>query len=249
MEDYIMGKIIYNQIKKNIKKSTFILILITLIVALLTVIVLGADFSEMIKVYRNYVILEVDNTRISTDNFLYDGTTYAPVRVLSQILGKQVNWDPVTKVANITDLSYQETKTQTNMDLTLYFPDSNAEKVLPTVRNVPVYNDETARAAMHALISGPITAELHRSIPVETILLSIDILNGICTVNLSKEFVDNHWGGSAGEGLTLASIVNTLTEFPTIQKVMILVEGKAGATLGNILLDHALERMTSMIGQ
>jgi len=68
-------------------------------------------------------------------------------------------------------------------------------------------------------------------------------------VNFSREFIDNHWGGSAGELLTLGSIANTLTEFPTIQKVMILVDGNAGETLGNILLDQPLERMPDMIGK
>jgi spore germination protein GerM len=43
--------------------------------------------------------------------------------------------------------------------------------------------------------------------------------------------------------------VNTLTEFPSIQKVMILVKGQAGATLGNIILDKALDRMDELIGQ
>ena len=240
---------ISNKSKKRIKGSAIVLILSALILTLLTVFVLGADFSEMIRVYRNYVILEVDNTRVSTDNFAYDGTTYVPVRVVAQMLGKQVEWDSVTKVASITDMSYQKPKIQVNMDLTLYFPDNNAEKVWPIIRNVPVYDDETARAAIYALISGPMSAELGHSIPDGTMLLGIDILNGICTVNFSKEFIDNHWGGSAGELMTLASIINTLTEYPTIQKVMILVEGKAGATLGNILFDHALERMTDMIGQ
>jgi spore germination protein GerM len=74
-------------------------------------------------------------------------------------------------------------------------------------------------------------------------------LNDICTIDLSSEFIEDHSGGSAGELMTLASIVNTLTEFPSIQKVMILVKGQAGATLGNIILDKALDRMDELIGQ
>ena len=133
------------------------------------------------------------------------------------------------------------------MEIKLYFPDTNAGKVWPEIRNLMVYNDGTKRAALEALISGPVSEGKSPSIPRDTILKNISILNGICTVDFSREFIDNHWGGSAGEMTTLASIVNTLTEFSSIEKVMILVEGKAGATIGNILLDHALERMS--IGQ
>ena len=57
----------------------------------------------------------------------------------------------------------------------------------------------------------------------------------------------NHSGGSAGETMTLASIVNYLTEFDTIDRVQVLVEGKSGETLGQILLDHPLERMADLI--
>ena len=91
------------------------------------------------------------------------------------------------------------------------------------------------------LIWGPQTEGLRATIPEGTRLLGISIVNGLCTVDFSKEFVDNHSGGSAGEIMTLTSILKTLQEFPSIDKVQILVEGQKGATLGNILLDKPLE--------
>lgn len=423
-----MRKNIHTQSRKRTGKSAAVLILTALILTLsLTVFVFGADLSEMIRVYRNNVILEVNDVRIPTDNFLYNGTTYVPIRVIAHALGKQVGWNSTTRVASIYDSNYQkaalsrllpsqpgfewmysgfaeyshemtlgsivdepqkrtyyisgmvgdpsggestadlsllmkyiieenrliqekteeamldskyvsliliktplvvgnywsqtvtektgavtritsqitdvkysdagsrqfvvlysdnnspyyeqriiqegtgivsfeklleltgdsfpagytlnEFQNQKYMEIKLYFPDSNADKVWLETRDVMVYNDGTARAAVEALISGPVSEGQSPSIPQDTALKNISILNGICTVDFSKEFIDNHWGGSAGEMMTLASIVNTLTEFASIQKVMILVEGKAGATLGNILLDHALERMSDMIGQ
>jgi len=76
----------------------------------------------------------------------------------------------------------------------------------------------------------------------------MNLEDGLCTVDLSKDFVDNHSGGSAGELMTLGSIVNTLTEFPEIDRVQILVEGQAGETLGNMLLDEPLYRFEDLIG-
>lgn len=387
---------------------------------------LGADLSELVRIYRNTVTLEVNGTKIAADNFLYNNTTYVPMRAVAEMLGKDVTWNAATRVAGIDDASYQkaalskllpaslgyqwiyngfaeydhtmtlnsitdeiarrtyqitgtvgdasggestanrsialkyiiektslvqEKQEQVMMDskfnrltlirtpletgnywiekvtdktgkstelsaqiikseilaggikqytvryednrsayfeqrviregvgvvsfeklfelgeepfsagyylygqetvlwmnLTLYFADSQAEKVWSEVRNVPVYDARTAWAALQALIDGPETAGYFRTIPEGTVVLDLTIANGVCTVNFSREFIDNHWGGSAGEMMTLASIVNTLTEFPSIQKVMILVEGRSGETLGNILLDQPLERSPEMIG-
>ena len=189
---------------------------------------------------RQYVVLYSDNN-----------SPYYEQRIIREGTGI-VSFE---KLLELTEDSFPagytlyEFQDQKYVDMKLYFPDNNAGKVWPETRNVMVYNDGTARAAVEALISGPVLAGQSPSIPLDTTLKNISILNGICTVDFSKEFVDNHWGGSAGEMTTLASVVNTLTEFSSIQKVMILVEGSAGATLGNILLDHALERMADMIGQ
>lgn len=128
-----------------------------------------------------------------------------------------------------------------DIPITLYFPDQGADEVHPETRNLMVIDGGVARAAVLGLIRGPQSQGLVPSIPEGTELLDISIANKICTVDFSKEFIANHSGGSAGELMTLSSIVKTLTQFDTIDKVQILVEGKSGATLGNILLDKPLE--------
>jgi len=70
--------------------------------------VLGADVSQWISVYRNTVSLEVNQTKITTDNFLYNNVTYVPLRAVAQMLGKEVGWNAQTKVARIDDVSYQK---------------------------------------------------------------------------------------------------------------------------------------------
>ncbi len=134
------------------------------------------------------------------------------------------------------------------LQVKLYFPDNHAEKLQLEQRNISVVGGGTARAAVEALILGP-TTNLASSIPSGTRLLNIYIQNGICFVDFSKEFITNHSGGSAGETMTLYSIVNTLTEFNTIKGVQILVEGKTGETLGNIVLNEPLVRNQDLIGR
>ncbi|MDI9466566.1 MAG: GerMN domain-containing protein, partial [Bacillota bacterium] len=76
---------------------------------------------------------------------------------------------------------------------------------------------EVAQAALNELIKGdPITPDAYRVLPEDTRILGINIDNGLATVDFSPEVLRANVG-SSGEGLGIASIVNTLTEFPTIQ--------------------------------
>jgi len=50
-------------------------------------------------------------------------------------------------------------------------------------------------------------------------------------VNFSKDFVENHCGGTLSEKMTIYSIVNTLTSLPEINKVNFLVNGKKDGEL------------------
>ena len=79
------------------------------------------------------------------------------------------------------------------------------------------------RAALTELFEGPTAAEkgsspgLSTSIPDGTILLGLDIADGLATVDLSREFESG--GGSASMFGRLAQVVFTLTQFPTVEGV------------------------------
>ncbi len=84
---------------------------------------------------------------------------------------------------------------------------------------------EVAKAALNELISGtPVTTGAARVMPADTKILGINIAQGLATVDFSAEVLKANVG-SSGEALGIASIVNTLTEFPTIQKVAFTVDG------------------------
>ncbi len=128
----------------------------------------------------------------------------------------------------------------------LYFPDNNVDKLHLELRELLVSNAGTARAAVEGLIEGPLS-NLQPSIPDGTQLLDISILNGVCTVDFSQAFIDNHISGSSNDLMTVYSIVNTLTEFNTIDKVQFLIEGKTGVTFGNIVFNEAIVRRQDLI--
>lgn len=112
-------------------------------------------------------------------------------------------------------------------DITLYFADPTGEGLVPVQRTIPKV-EGIARATMNELIKGPaLDSDLVATIPEGTQLKDINVKdNGLCIVDFSSELVDNHLGGSTAERLTVYSIVNTLTQFPTVDEVQILVDGK-----------------------
>jgi hypothetical protein len=116
-------------IGKKFGKSALTLITIALIITLFTGIVVGADLTEMIKVYRNYIEVMKEDVKVNADNFLYNGTTYVPLRAVAEMLGKKVDWDPVTKVAVISDGIKEEPRIQTEEYIRSYFPDNDSERL------------------------------------------------------------------------------------------------------------------------
>jgi spore germination protein GerM len=227
------------------KKIFICCLILALVTILASSLSFGADWSEMISVHRNKVNLEVNSVRVTVDNFSYNGTTYVPIRAVAELLGKEVFWNANTKVASINDIDISRFE---SISLNLYFPDRNAQNVFLEKREMLVLDAAVGKAAVQGLINGPAESDLAPSIPEGTRLLNIYILDKVCYVDFSREFIDNHSGGSAGEMMTLASIVNTLTDFDSIDMVQILVEGKSGETLGNIRLDGPLGRMANLIG-
>jgi len=133
------------------------------------------------------------------------------------------------------------------IDLTLYFVSEQGDNLIESVVTVEK-TESVAKAAIEGLISGPTTANSYRSVPVGTRLISISIDQGVAKVDFSREFIDGNGGGSAEEMMSVYSIVNTLTEFSTIDAVIFLVEGKRIDTIsGHIDISEPVERREDLI--
>ncbi len=130
----------------------------------------------------------------------------------------------------------------TARDVTLFFGDRQAMFVMPEARRVDPGAEPLGKVLVRELIKGPDDPFLTANMPRGTQLRSFTVKDGVARVDFSKEFRDNHPGGTAGEAMTLSSLVFTLTELPEIEKVQILIEGKTGDTLGHVVLDEPLGR-------
>lgn len=128
----------------------------------------------------------------------------------------------------------------------LYFADDN-DRLVAEQREIPKVVG-IARETINELLKGPENQSLNPTIPAGTALLDIDVNNGLCTVDFSRELVEGHSGGSTAEYLTVYSIVNTLTQFSTVQEVQIRVEGQVVETIaGHLDVSVPLERDDEII--
>lgn len=136
---------------------------------------------------------------------------------------------------------------QNKVDIVLYFADQNGDYLKAEKRQIEMVPG-LARATVEELIKGPKEKGLTRTIPQGTAVRDINIEKGLCRIDLSKQFKDNHWGGSSGEILTVYSLVDTLTQYDTIEKVEILVEGQKIETLaGHMDLTSPVFRNTQIV--
>lgn len=72
-------------------------------VMLMGTVAFAGGVKQKIDVVFNAVNLEVNGKPVKVDNILYNGTTYVPIRAVSEMLDKEVGWDGKTNTAIIND--------------------------------------------------------------------------------------------------------------------------------------------------
>lgn len=132
----------------------------------------------------------------------------------------------------------------------LYFANSDATGVSSEKRAITVNGDESQeeliKLALGELIKGPNNKDLYKTIPPEVSIKSVTVKNNTAYVDFSEEMHTKHWGGATGEALTIASIVNTLTEFEDIKLVKMTVDGQPLA-IEHAILEDPVGRNEEMI--
>lgn len=111
--------------------------------------------------------------------------------------------------------------------LRLYFSDSGGRYLVSEYHTLTLDEDTSPeRYVVEELLRGPNSSDLKSPIPHGTTLLSSSTTDGVCTVDLSSEFLENRPGTSREERLAVYSVVNSLAALAGVDSVMILVEGQ-----------------------
>lgn len=134
---------------------------------------------------------------------------------------------PATGVLAAASSRLGSTFAEPRRPVTVYYQDKDG-CVIPMTRWIQPQLG-IARAAVSLAIDSPLTREettyygVYPILPEYTEILGIDIRDGIATIDFNKYLLN--YGTAYSERNIVASIVYTLTEFDTIQKVMIMVNG------------------------
>jgi hypothetical protein len=110
----------------------------------------------------------------------------------------------------------------------------------------PVQTPErgVAAAALRALLDGPngreLAAGLTTAVPPNTRLLDLTVADGLARVDLSGQFREGEGAPATRE--RLAQVVYTLTQFPTVKRVRLRIDGHTVPALGDVKLDRGLTR-------
>lgn len=129
----------------------------------------------------------------------------------------------VLSAQSVPEVSYSEPR----RPVTVYYQDEDGCLVPMTRWIQPQLG--IARAAVSLAIDSPLTREetayygVYPVIPEGTRILGIDIRNGTAVIDFSRQLLS--YGTAWSERSIVAAIVYTLTEFETVDKVRILING------------------------
>ncbi len=105
-----------------------------------------------------------------------------------------------------------------------------------TAQTVPLQSAHPARDALRALCDADASP-----LPAGTRLRSIKVTDGLATCDFSHDLRDNFHGSETQEAQTVNAILQTLGQFPAIERVQILVDGKPIDALSQLPLAGPLD--------
>ena len=135
------------------------------------------------------------------------------------------------------------------LTIKVYYPNEDGTHLLAVKRQIRTdKNTDKYMAALQSLLEGTKEKGQVNIIPKAAKLRSVKVDQGVAKVDFTQELVKSFSGGSTGESLMVGSIVDTLTEFPEVKSVQILINGKTVETIaGHMDTSVPIKRMDKLI--
>jgi germination protein M len=188
------------------------------------------DRAAIVRTYTqldnvDYVSFQIDGTPL-TDHY-------------GNIVG---NMSADTFIYNVGN----EINTYEKVELKLYFACEEGDKLKVVYRSV-VYNSNISmeRLAIEQIISGPNTDIVFPTLSKDTKIKSVNVKDGVCYVDFDNGFLNQLDNVSAETAIY--SIVNTVTELPTVNKVVFSVNGDDNFTFMDFLISGQYERNLDIV--
>lgn len=110
-------------------------------------------------------------------------------------------------------------------DLTLYFASQTGDGLVSETQHVYYSsNISIEKLVMERLLAGPQSENAKPAVPSGTGLVSVSVMDGVCFVNLDENFLVRNF--EIREDVVIYSIVDSLTELPTVTMVQLSVNGE-----------------------
>ena len=151
------------------------------------------------------------------------------------------------------DNTGEDMKKYEETTLTLYFANADGNQLIKVNRTLR-YNTNISleKLVVEQLVSGPVdkknkenTTSIFATLNPEIKIISVNIKDGICYVNLNNGFLT--LTGNVTADTAIYSLVNSLTELPGVVKVQLAVDGATEVTLGDKTLSNLFERNLALI--
>ena len=132
---------------------------------------------------------------------------------------------------------------------TVYYTDPNRRYLIGQEISVdPPAQESIPQQLVELLLVPPEGSNLQSALPAGTRIEGVSVEEGLCTVTLSREFVDRRSYSLPGQLLSLMSVVNTLTALPEIQRVEFVCDGNLLIRYGALNISAPLVRDERCIG-
>lgn len=129
---------------------------------------------------------------------------------------------------------------------TVYYANKEGTALLASNLKIPYVGSVTEEEiVLRQLIDGPVAENMYPVLSEDVNVLEVSTKDNVCTVNLSKDFLDKL--PEVSEETVIYSVVNTLAELPGIYQVQFLIEGKPEKLYQKMDLTRLYERNLDII--
>jgi len=196
------------------------------------------------EVKENRLIVTVDEAYKKLSPTTEVLTRAALVRTFTQIEGinfvsMKVNEEDLTDslggivgimdAGQFVDNTGSEINAYENTELILYFASEDGKQLIRAKRPV-IYNSNISmeKLVVEQLIGGPVSKDVYPTLSKNTKIVGVTLKDRICYVNLNEGFLEQM--SNVSPEVTVYSLVNSLTELNSVDKVQIFINGKTDVT-------------------
>ena len=181
----------------------------------------SAEYKELEKITEKLIRAAIVNTICGIEEIRKVTIRVNGALLVDERGNKSENMTPEQFIYNSGSemLNYERT------EMHLYFASEDGKKLVDTYRTV-VYNGNIPMEKLVAeqIIKGPKGDFNYPTINADTKVVNVLTRDNICTITFDKTFLTNPY--HVEPEVAIYSIVNSLTELPSIRQVQILIDGE-----------------------